>query len=63
MKLGRDAVWEQDWQGSLGHYFRKDKKPDDFDRRVERIIARIDSEIAEKEETEAAAPDAPGPSA
>jgi hypothetical protein len=45
---GRDAVWQEDWQGSLGYYFRKDKKPDDFDERVKRILARIDAEIAEQ---------------
>jgi hypothetical protein len=44
---GRDAVWQENWQGSLGHYFRKDKKPLDFDERVERILARIDKELAE----------------
>jgi hypothetical protein len=48
VKSGRDAVWQEDWQGSLGHYFRKDQKPDDFDERVERILARIDAEIAEQ---------------
>jgi hypothetical protein len=45
---GRDAVWKEDWQGSLGYYFRKDKKPDDFDERVKWILARIDAEIAEQ---------------
>jgi hypothetical protein len=45
---GRDAVWPEDWQGSLGYYFRKDKKPDDFDERVEWILERIDAEIVEQ---------------
>jgi hypothetical protein len=49
---GRDAVWQENWQGSLGYYFRKDKKPDDFDERVERILTRIDAEIAERENSE-----------
>jgi hypothetical protein len=48
---GRDAVWPEDWQGSLGYYFRKDKKPNDFDVRVDRILARIDAEIANQEKT------------
>jgi hypothetical protein len=41
-------VWQEEWQGSLGYYFRKDKKPDDFDERVKRILTRIDAEIAEQ---------------
>jgi hypothetical protein len=49
---GRDAVWKENWQRSLGRYFRKDKKPVDFDERVKRILARIDAEIAEREKAE-----------
>jgi hypothetical protein len=51
VNTGRDAVWPEDWQGRLGHYFRKDKKPDDFDERVDRILTRIDAEIAEQKAT------------
>lgn len=41
MEQGRDAVWPSDWTGRRGFYFYEDKRPDDFDAQLTRVLNHI----------------------
>lgn len=41
MEQGRDAVWSSDWTGRRGFYFYEDKRPDDFDAQLARVLNHI----------------------
>jgi hypothetical protein len=41
MEKGRDAVWPSDWTGRRGFYFYEDKRPDDFDAQLTRVLNHI----------------------
>ena len=44
MENGRDDVWPTDWEGRRGLYLFEDRKPDDFDAQLQRVLAHIDRE-------------------
>ena len=44
MENGRDDVWPTDWEGRRGLYLFEDRKPDDFDAQLQRVLTHIDRE-------------------
>jgi hypothetical protein len=44
MEYGRDAVLDHDWKGRRGVFLFEDKKPDDFDEQLEKVLTFIREE-------------------
>lgn len=42
MEKGRDAVWASDWEGRRGWYLFEDRRPEDLNAQIDKVLAYID---------------------